>query len=190
MPTSRQSLNVAAIEQLITQHVTEAMEAYKANQNNQKRNGNPNVNVGSVVLVARECTYQDFMKSQPLNFKGTKRVVRLTRWIEKMETEGVVRLTRWIERWRLKEFALTWWNLHKRTIVTDAAYGMTWKALMKLLTEVYYLRNEIRKMETELWNLAVKDNALTAYTQRFQELILCTKMVPEEEDRVEMFIGG
>nr|GEX97998.1 hypothetical protein [Tanacetum cinerariifolium] len=171
MPTSRQSLNVAAIEQLITQHVTEAMEAYKANQNNQKRNGNPNVNVGSVVL-------------------GTKRVVRLTRWIEKMETEGVVRLTRWIERWRLKEFALTWWNLHKRTIVTDAAYGMTWKALMKLLTEVYYLRNEIRKMETELWNLAVKDNALTAYTQRFQELILCTKMVPEEEDRVEMFIGG
>nr|GEW44870.1 hypothetical protein [Tanacetum cinerariifolium] len=30
-----------------------------------------------------------------------------------------------------------------------------------------------------------------AYTQRFQELVLlCTKMVPEEEDRVEKFIGG
>nr|GEW52678.1 putative reverse transcriptase domain-containing protein [Tanacetum cinerariifolium] len=34
-------------------------------------------------------------------------------------------------------------------------------------------------------------NDLTAYTQRFQELILlCTIMVPDEEDRVERFIGG
>ncbi|GJR15671.1 putative reverse transcriptase domain-containing protein [Tanacetum coccineum] len=46
-------------------------------------------------------------------------------------------------------------------------------------------------METELWNLIVKGNDLTAYTQRFQELILlCTRMVPEEEDRVERFIRG
>nr|GEV94590.1 putative reverse transcriptase domain-containing protein [Tanacetum cinerariifolium] len=34
-------------------------------------------------------------------------------------------------------------------------------------------------------------NNLTAYTQRFQELILlCTRMVPDEDDRVERFIGG
>nr|GEY30186.1 reverse transcriptase domain-containing protein [Tanacetum cinerariifolium] len=34
-------------------------------------------------------------------------------------------------------------------------------------------------------------NDLTAYTQRFQELILlCNRMVPNEEDRVERFIGG
>ncbi|GJX17740.1 hypothetical protein Tco_0218572 [Tanacetum coccineum] len=39
--------------------------------------------------------------------------------------------------------------------------------------------------------LTVKGNDLTAYTQRFQELILlCTRMVPNEEDRVERFIGG
>ncbi|GJY46494.1 putative reverse transcriptase domain-containing protein [Tanacetum coccineum] len=63
--------------------------------------------------------------------------------------------------------------------------------LMKLMTEVYYPRNEIPKMESELWNLIVKNNDLAAYTQRFQELtMLCTKMIPEEEDRVEKFIGG
>ncbi|GJU85667.1 putative reverse transcriptase domain-containing protein [Tanacetum coccineum] len=46
-------------------------------------------------------------------------------------------------------------------------------------------------METELWNLSVKNNDMTTYTQRFQELtMMCTKMVPEEEDRVEKFIGG
>nr|GFA21968.1 hypothetical protein [Tanacetum cinerariifolium] len=34
-------------------------------------------------------------------------------------------------------------------------------------------------------------NDLTAYTQRFQELILlCTRMVPDEGDRVKRFIGG
>ncbi|GJT36757.1 hypothetical protein Tco_0936622 [Tanacetum coccineum] len=45
-------------------------------------------------------------------------------------------------------------------------------------------------METELWNLSVKNNDIANYTQRFQELtMMCTKMVPEEEDRVEKFIG-
>ncbi|GKD28723.1 reverse transcriptase domain-containing protein [Tanacetum coccineum] len=45
--------------------------------------------------------------------------------------------------------------------------------------------------KSELWNLTVKNNDLTDYTQRFQELtMMCTKMVPEEEDRVEKFIGG
>ncbi|GKE18080.1 reverse transcriptase domain-containing protein, partial [Tanacetum coccineum] len=79
----------------------------------------------------------------------------------------------------------------KRTIGTDDVYAMTRKELMKLMTKVYCPRNEIQKMEIELWNLAVRDNDLTVYTQRFQELILmCTKMVPEEEDRVEKFIGG
>ncbi|GKD04716.1 putative reverse transcriptase domain-containing protein [Tanacetum coccineum] len=59
------------------------------------------------------------------------------------------------------------------------------------MTEVYCLRNEIQKMETELWNLTVKNNDLAAYTQRLQELtMMCIKMVPEEEDRVEKFIGG
>ncbi|GJY99521.1 putative reverse transcriptase domain-containing protein [Tanacetum coccineum] len=87
--------------------------------------------------------------------------------------------------------ALTWWNSHKRTIGTEAAFAMSWRELMKLMTEVYCPRNEIQKMETELWNLTVKNNDLAAYTQRFQELtMMCTKMVPEEEDRVEKFIGG
>ncbi|GKC32165.1 reverse transcriptase domain-containing protein [Tanacetum coccineum] len=87
--------------------------------------------------------------------------------------------------------ALTWWNSHKRTIGVDGAYFMRRAGLLKLMTEVYWQRNEIQKMETELWNLTVKGNDLAAYTQRFQELILlCTRMVPDEEDRVERFIGG
>nr|GEW46487.1 reverse transcriptase domain-containing protein [Tanacetum cinerariifolium] len=65
--------------------------------------------------------------------------------------------------------ALTWWNSHKRTIGVDVAYAMKWAELMKLMTEVYCPRNEVQKMETELWNLTVKGNDLTAYTQRSAE---------------------
>ncbi|GKA93466.1 putative reverse transcriptase domain-containing protein [Tanacetum coccineum] len=46
-------------------------------------------------------------------------------------------------------------------------------------------------MESELWNLTMKNNDLAAYTQRFQKLtMMYTKMVLEEEDRVKKFIGG
>ncbi|GJT33350.1 putative reverse transcriptase domain-containing protein, partial [Tanacetum coccineum] len=82
-------------------------------------------------------------------------------------------------------------HMSEKTIKTDAAYALSWRDLLKLMTEVYYLRNEIQKMETELWNLSVKKNDMATYTQRFQELtMMCTKMVPEEEDRVDKFIGG
>nr|GEZ28032.1 hypothetical protein [Tanacetum cinerariifolium] len=144
MPTSRQCLSDTTIARLITQCVAEAMAAYKANQDNRNEDGNPHVNAGGVVPVARVCAYQDIVKCQPLNFKGTKGVFGLTRWFKKME-----------------DSALTWWNSHKRIIRTDAAYAMTWKALMKLMTEVCCSRNEIQKMETELWNLDVKDDELT-----------------------------
>nr|GEX42662.1 putative reverse transcriptase domain-containing protein [Tanacetum cinerariifolium] len=38
------------------------------------------------VQTSRPSFYTDFMKCQPLNFKGTEGVVGLTRWIEKMES--------------------------------------------------------------------------------------------------------
>nr|GEX96648.1 reverse transcriptase domain-containing protein [Tanacetum cinerariifolium] len=77
------------------------------------------------------------------------------------------------------------------TVGVDVVFAMTWRDLMKLMTEVYCPRNEIQKMETELWNLTVKNNDLTAYTQIFQELtLLCTRMVPGEEDQIERYAGG
>ncbi|GKE71540.1 hypothetical protein Tco_1529612 [Tanacetum coccineum] len=115
---------------------TNALEAENQSQNGSDgdngnggngngRNGNSNENGIGDRPVAMECTYQDFMKCQPLNFKGT---------------EGVVGLIS----------ALTWWNSHKRTIRTKAAFSMSWKELMKLMTEVYCPRNEIQKIESEL----------------------------------------
>nr|GEU73995.1 putative reverse transcriptase domain-containing protein [Tanacetum cinerariifolium] len=56
------------------------------NENVNGGNGNPNENDMGARPVAQECTHQDFMKCQPFNFKGTKGVVGLIRWFEKMET--------------------------------------------------------------------------------------------------------
>ncbi|GJY37067.1 retrotransposon protein, putative, ty3-gypsy subclass [Tanacetum coccineum] len=130
------------------------------------------------------------------NENGKEGVVGLIRWFKKMEI--VFHISNFPKKSQVKyatctllNSALTWWNSHKRTIGTKAAFDMSWRELMKLMTKVYCPRNEIQKMESELWNLTVKNNNLAAYTQRFQELtMMCTKMVLEEEDRVEKFIGG
>nr|GEY79234.1 reverse transcriptase domain-containing protein [Tanacetum cinerariifolium]GEZ15912.1 reverse transcriptase domain-containing protein [Tanacetum cinerariifolium] len=49
--------------------------------------------------------------------------------------------------------ALTWWNGYIRTLGHDAAYTMTWETLKKKMTDKYYPRGEIKKLEIELWNL-------------------------------------
>ncbi|GKC74785.1 hypothetical protein Tco_1120668, partial [Tanacetum coccineum] len=93
---------------------------------NKIRNGDDSHDSGTGVRrqvpVARECTYNDFLKCQPLNFKG-------------IEGDGN---------------SLTWWNSHVKTVSHKVAYGMTWKALKKMMTDKYCPRGEIKKLEIEL----------------------------------------
>nr|GFC62761.1 hypothetical protein [Tanacetum cinerariifolium] len=56
----------------------------------------------------------------------------------------------------LHSVALTWWNTHVKTVGHEAAYGMPWKTLMKMMTNKYCPRNEIKKLGMELWDLKVK----------------------------------
>ncbi|GJS92973.1 reverse transcriptase domain-containing protein [Tanacetum coccineum] len=87
--------------------------------------------------------------------------------------------------------ALTWWNSHVMTVSHDAAYAMTWADLRKKMTDKYCLRNEMKKLEAELWNLKVKGTDVIGYNQRFQELaLLCVRMFPEESDKIERYVGG
>ncbi|GJV07090.1 putative reverse transcriptase domain-containing protein [Tanacetum coccineum] len=139
-------------------------------------NGNGNENRGG---NSYENNYVNFREG----------VIGLTCWFEKMET--VFHISNYPQKYQVKyatytllNSTLTWWNSHKRTIRIDAAYAIRLTKLMKLMAEVYNPRNEIQNMETELWNLTMKGNDLTAYTWRFQELVLlCTRMVPDEEDK-------
>ncbi|GJS72317.1 putative reverse transcriptase domain-containing protein [Tanacetum coccineum] len=147
------------------------------------------------VQTARPCFYADFMKCQPLNFKGTEGVVSLTRWIEKMESvfnisgcaiENQVKFA----TCTLLGAALTWWNGQIRTLGPEA-YAMTWEVLKKKMTDKYCPQGEIKKLEIELWNLKVKGNDVPAYTERFQELtLICTKFVANETKKVDKYISG
>ncbi|GJV86764.1 putative reverse transcriptase domain-containing protein [Tanacetum coccineum] len=82
------------------------------------------------------CSYTDFIKCQPLNFKGTEGVVGLSQWLKKMESvfhisgcaiDNQVKFA----TCTLLGAALTWWNGHVRTLGHDAAYAMTWGTLKK-----------------------------------------------------------
>ncbi|GJZ12673.1 putative reverse transcriptase domain-containing protein [Tanacetum coccineum] len=120
------------------------------------------------VQTTRPCFYADFMKCQPLNFKGNEGVVGLTWWIEKMESvfnisgcaiENQVKFA----TCTLLGAALTWWNSQIRTLGPDA-YSMTWE---------------------------VKGNDVPTYTERFQELtLICTKFVANETEKVDKYISG
>ncbi|GJT18484.1 putative reverse transcriptase domain-containing protein [Tanacetum coccineum] len=99
-------------------------------ENGNGGNGNPNENGRGDRPVARECTYQDFMKCQPLNFKGTEGVVGLIKRFEKMET--VFHISNCPEKYQVKyatctllNSALTWWNSHKRAIGPEAPFAMS-----------------------------------------------------------------
>ncbi|GJS01709.1 putative reverse transcriptase domain-containing protein [Tanacetum coccineum] len=118
--------------------------------------------------TTREGTYSDFLKCQSLNFKGTKGVVGLTQWFERMESvfhisncavENQVKFA----TCTLHGIALTWWNV--KTVGYDAAYGMPWKTLMKMMT--------------------------ANYTQCFQDLaLMCGRMFSKELNVVETYVGG
>ncbi|GJY83090.1 putative reverse transcriptase domain-containing protein [Tanacetum coccineum] len=87
--------------------------------------------------------------------------------------------------------ALTWWNSQVATLGREVANRTTWTEMKRLMTEEFYPPEEIQRMEHELWNLKVKIFNISAYTQRFNELVLlCPTMVLTDLKKVEACIRG
>ncbi|GJZ13980.1 reverse transcriptase domain-containing protein [Tanacetum coccineum] len=180
-PTTTTSVTSAQLQAMIDEGVTAVLAARATTQN-----GDDSHTSGTGARrnerTVRECTYQDFMKCQPLFFRGTEGAVDLTQWFERMET--VFRISNCIVENQVKfatctlmGTALTWWNLHARTVTNEVAYAMTWSDLKKKMTTKYCPRNEIKKIEVELWNLKVKG---TDVPKTMQEAI---EMATELMDR-------
>ncbi|GJZ84494.1 putative reverse transcriptase domain-containing protein [Tanacetum coccineum] len=97
--TTTTSVTNAQLKALIDQGVVDALSARDADRSrNGKDSHDSCANVRRIERVARECTYQDFMKCQPLFFKGT---------------EGVVELMQWTVGYEVS-YAMTWTNLKKK----------------------------------------------------------------------------
>ncbi|GJU25287.1 putative reverse transcriptase domain-containing protein [Tanacetum coccineum] len=173
MPVTRQGTNDA-----LTPESIQAMINWVIQRNSTHTQDDASHSSGRglrrLVQPARVCSYTDFMKCQPLNFKGTEGVVGLSQWLKKMESvfhisgcaiDNQVKFA----TCTLMGAALTWWNGHVRTLGHDAAYAMTWGTLKK----------------------KVRGNDVTAYTQRFQELaLMCTKFLADETEKVDKYISG
>nr|GEW29961.1 putative reverse transcriptase domain-containing protein [Tanacetum cinerariifolium] len=132
---SRASMTHEEVKELVARRVAEEMEAHKVVRNLEALNENEEEQ------------------------EGTKGVVGLTRWFEKMEI--MFNISNFQPKYQVKyatckmqNSALTWWNSHKRTIGVDAAYAMKWAGLMKLMTEVYCPRNEL--MDKKLQGYAAR----------------------------------
>ncbi|GJT03070.1 retrotransposon protein, putative, ty3-gypsy subclass [Tanacetum coccineum] len=174
MTNTRSGMTPATIEEMINQCVDATLEARRVNRDLE-------LGIGNGIEEEMVMEYSNRNGNEMSEMTGN--CVSISNCQERLSVKYAT--------CTLLDSALTWWNSHKRTIRTDAAYALSWRELLKLMTEVYCPRNEIQKMETKLWNLSVKNNDMATYTQRFQELaMMCTKMVPEEEDQVEKFIGG
>nr|GEZ54929.1 hypothetical protein [Tanacetum cinerariifolium] len=79
--TTTTSVTNAQLRAMIDQGVTDALAARDANRNDDDSHTS---GTGRPVQVAGECTYPDFLKCQPLNFKGTEGVLGLKE-IDKVE---------------------------------------------------------------------------------------------------------
>ncbi|GJY55976.1 reverse transcriptase domain-containing protein [Tanacetum coccineum] len=148
--------------------VTAAMAEAEASR---VRNGyNSNGSGLRPVQTAQECSYSEFLKCKPLDFKGTEGVVGLTRWFKKIESVFSISNCTAASQVKfatctLQDDALTWWNSHVKTTTPEAAHAMPWATLKKMMTDKYCPRGEIKKIKTEM-------------------------MFPKEIDKIEKYIGG
>ncbi|GJZ49904.1 alkaline ceramidase-like protein [Tanacetum coccineum] len=108
--TNTTSVTNAQLQAMINQGVTAALAARDANTNGVDSH-NSGTGARRNERATRECTYPDFMKCQPLNFKGTEGVVELTQWIEKMET--VFRISNYVTPPDITSAATHFWGCYK-----------------------------------------------------------------------------
>ncbi|GJS63253.1 putative reverse transcriptase domain-containing protein [Tanacetum coccineum] len=159
MPVTRQGTNDAMNPESIQAMIDRAIQRISTHTQDDESQSSGG-GIRRTVQPARVCSYPDFMKCQPLNFKGTEGIVGLSQWFKKMES--VFHISGCAVKNKVKfatcsllGAALTWWNGYVRTLGHDAAYAVTRGTLKKKLTDKYYPKGEIKKLEIELWNLKV-----------------------------------
>nr|GEX90262.1 reverse transcriptase domain-containing protein [Tanacetum cinerariifolium] len=130
------------------------------------------------VQPTRVCSYTDFMKCQPLNFKGTEGVVGLSQWLEKMESvfhisgcavDNQVKFA----TCTLLGVALTWWNGHNLRVKGNdvAAYTQRFQELALMCTK--FLTDKTEKVDKYISGLPdnIHGNVMSARPKTLDETI-------------------
>ncbi|GKD25066.1 hypothetical protein Tco_1231280 [Tanacetum coccineum] len=119
------AMTEATIRKLVVDNVTATLEVQAANMENTDNTTRPRE-----ALIARQCSYKEFMSCQPINFKGMHGAVGRIRWFER--TESVFSHRNCTEDCKVKfatgtltEEALSWWNSFAQPIGIEKAYKIT-----------------------------------------------------------------
>lgn len=63
----------------------------------------------------------------------------------------------------LLDEAMLWWNSYAQPIGMENAYKLTWEQFKKLMTKKFCPRTEVKKLETEFYELVTAGNDIGAY---------------------------
>nr|GEU42810.1 hypothetical protein [Tanacetum cinerariifolium] len=162
MPTTHSGMTPGAIEQLTEQRVAEALATRKAISNNVNENGNEtrdrNEVNGGLGGVTHVARACTYTDFPNFQPRNFK------------GTKGVVGLARWFKKMNQ--------CFESSIMLLD---------LMKLMIEVYCSRNEVQKLENELWNLCVKDNnqgnVTSSKPTRLQDVIKMASSLMDQKVR-------
>nr|GEV72267.1 reverse transcriptase domain-containing protein [Tanacetum cinerariifolium] len=135
----------AMINQALLRNSTNGDESHSSHDDNRRN-----------VQTARPCFYADFMKCQPLNFKGTKGMVRLTRWIEKMESVFQISGCAIENQGEIKKLEIKLWNLKVKGNDVPT-YTEHFQELTLICTK--FVANETKKIDKQTDNKRKADDS-------------------------------
>nr|GEY47825.1 ribonuclease H-like domain-containing protein [Tanacetum cinerariifolium] len=179
----------AQLQAMIDQGVTAALAACDAlRSTNGDDSHNSETGVRRTERATRECTYTDFLKCQPLPFKGTEGVVSLSQWCERMES--VFHISNYAAENQvnfatctLHSVALTWWNTHVQTVGHAAALQR-----YSSNTEAEYIAlsgccAQILWMRSQLLNYGLGFNKIPKYRDNKSDIALCCNIVKHSRSK-------
>ncbi|GKA92580.1 putative reverse transcriptase domain-containing protein [Tanacetum coccineum] len=88
--------------------------------------------------------------------------------------------------------ALTWWNSHVKTVGHDAAYGMPWETLKKMMTDKYYPResDKVEKYVSGLPNM-IQGSVMASKPKTMQdEIEFATELMDQKIRTFADLYGG
>ncbi|XP_071699874.1 uncharacterized protein [Rutidosis leptorrhynchoides] len=164
---TRRTFTDAQVDEMISQRVNEALaaaEVWRVQANASQAGGSSGNN------APQGCTYKEFSNCKPQTFTGIKGPVGLMRWFERLASVFRIRNCANTDRVKfatctIQDGALTWWNNYAQPAGMDASYAMPWEEFKQAMISEYCPRNEIQKLEMELWNLKIQGNDITGYTK-------------------------
>ncbi|GJY86015.1 putative reverse transcriptase domain-containing protein [Tanacetum coccineum] len=188
------------IKKLVEKRVAKAIKKYekaRASSDKAESSGGDIKNVGGAVAPnVQGCSHKTFMNGKPHPFNGTKGVVDLSQWIEKVEQVFEINKCAKGDKvmFAASTFegrALTWWSRNVHTLGLVNANRIPWNEFKSMMTTKYCPATKIQRMEEELWTLTLKRDDNEAYNNHFHELaLMCPEQVPTEKKKVERYIKG